>query len=275
MYSPPQSDRDIQRMAAAHTGAAAALGVEITGPEVWGWQGRTLSRAADHPEHGACWLRLVSAVYGKEGGKLWDGNLEAARLFPTVNKPPLYGVHDSFRDRWAYRAELSARVEDPVLSPSPVVSRELDLPEDWFKQVRKDLNTVAGTATDRVAVRQEWIDRAVPTHTGRPAPQITDWTCAHGDFHPANITRTGTILDWEGFGMAPRNYDVAMLIAYTQLMPNTTQQLRAAFREVFQTSTGREALLVVCADLLQSASRGDHPGLVPALRSLVERCAPA
>ncbi|MFE2494693.1 phosphotransferase family protein [Streptomyces scopuliridis] len=263
-------------MAAAHTSAAATLGATVTGRPVWGWYGRTLGHSVHHPVHGACWLRLLSASSGDEGGKLWEGNELAARLIPGVHRPPLYAVRDWVRDGFAYRAELSGFVADPVLSPSPVVSGELDLTDAWLKSIRGDLNTIAGTATDRVAVRQQWIDRAVPMYTGRPAPQITDWECAHGDFHAANITRSGIILDWEGFGLAPRGWDVAVFLAYTQLAPRTADRVRVEFADLFESDTaGRVALLVACADLLQSASRGDHPELVPALRSLVEWCAPA
>ncbi|WP_329347330.1 aminoglycoside phosphotransferase family protein [Streptomyces sp. NBC_01261] len=79
--------------------------------------------------------------------------------------------------------------------------------------------SIAATPTDRTAVRQEYIARAVPQCTGLPAPQITEWTCVHGDFHAANLTARATILDWEGWGIAPRGYDAATLCAYAQLAP--------------------------------------------------------
>ncbi|MFE2967035.1 hypothetical protein ACFXKC_25830 [Streptomyces sp. NPDC059340] len=60
-------------------------------------------------------------------------------------------------------------------------------------------------------MRQEWISRAVPEHTGHPAPQITQRACAHGDFHAANPTTGPTILDWEGWGTAPRALTPATL----------------------------------------------------------------
>ncbi|MEV4451768.1 MULTISPECIES: hypothetical protein [Streptomyces] len=51
-----------------------------------------------------------------------------------------------------------------------------------------NLSAIAATPTGRTAVRQEWISRAFPEYTGHPAPQITQWACAHGDFHAANLT---------------------------------------------------------------------------------------
>lgn len=269
MYSPPLSD-DAQRMSAAFAHAADALGTTLHGPQVWGWHGRTLSHRADHPDYGACWLRLLSMPERKAGGKLWEGTQRAHAAFPAVRKPALHALHDHDGGGYAYRAELTAFIDEPVLSPDPVVRHELDLSGAWFATIRTTLSTIAATPTDRTAVRQEWISRAVPEYTGQSAPQIQHWECAHGDFHAANLTQGATLLDWEGWGTAPRGYDIAMLYAYAQLAPNTAARIRCEFPQVLSSAAGQAALLVVCAELLQSASRGDHPELTPKLRALVQ-----
>ena len=171
MYSPPPDLADELRMAAAHTRAAAALGTTPSGPLVWGYKGRTLGRRADHPTHSACWLRLQSAPTGKEGGRHWEGQELAAHLFPTVRKPTLHAVSDIIDNGYAYRAELTTFIDEPVLSPrGPVLHDELDLPDAWFKSIRQDLDAIATTPTDRSGVRQQWIDRTVPAFTGHRAP---------------------------------------------------------------------------------------------------------
>lgn len=273
MYSPPPTDADTERMTRAHRSSASALGVTIVGPPVWGWHGRTLGRRALHSEHGLCWLRLLSAPAGEAGGKLWEGTALAAGLFPGVHKPELHALHDQQGDGHAYRAELTSYVTAPVLSPDPVLRQELDLPDQVLESLRRDTHTISQAVTDRVAVRQQWIDRRIPELTGQTAPQIRTWECAHGDLHPANITQNATILDWEGFGLAPRGYDAAMLYAYSLLAPRTADRIHDAFAPVLDTPDGRDALLVVTADLLLSASRGDHPDLVPDLSALARRCA--
>ncbi|WND32803.1 hypothetical protein RI578_42585 (plasmid) [Streptomyces sp. BB1-1-1] len=273
MYSPPPSDDDAKRMPAAFAHAANALGAAVHGPQVWGWHGRTLSRRADHPEHGACWLRLLSMPEQKAGGKLWEGTERAHAAFPAVRKPALHALHDHTDDGYAYRAELTAYVDEPVLSRDPVLRHELDLTDAWFTTIRKTLSTIATVLTDRTAVRQEWISRAVPEYTGQPAPHIQHWECAHGDFHAANLTHGATLLDWEGWGLAPRGYDMAMFYAYAQLAPGTATRIHHEWVSPLTSTAGRAALLVVCAELLQSASRGDHPDLTPKLRALVEGCA--
>lgn len=71
-----------------------------------------------------------------------------------------------------------------------------------------------------------------------------------------------------GFGLAPVGYDPALLYAYSLLAPRTATRIRAEF-PVLDTPAGQTALLVVAADLLQSASRGDHPELTEPLHALV------
>ncbi|MEU6379558.1 hypothetical protein [Streptomyces sp. NPDC046909] len=268
MYSPPTSLADEQRILAAQPRAAEALEVTVSGPRRWGYAGRSLGQQAHHLRHGACWLRLISAPVDKAHGKLWDGTRLAAATFPDVRRPALHGIHDLVREDTAYRAELSALVTSPVCSPDPVLRTELALPDTWWKSLRADLDTIAATPTDRTAVRQEWINRAVPQFTGRPAPVIEHWATAHGDLQWANLTADGpTLLDFEGFGTAPLGYDCALLYVYSLLAPRSADQVLAQF-PVLTSEAGREALLIVAADLLQSCSRGDHPELAEPLRTL-------
>lgn len=112
------------------------------------------------------------------------------------------------------------------------------------------------------------MDRTVPRFLDIPGPRITDWATAHGDLHTANLTTTTPyLLDWEGFGLAPVGYDVAMLLAYSLLTPAFAHRVRDNF-PVLKTEPGRIAQIIVITELLQSASRGDHPELVPVLRLL-------
>ncbi|MGX1976893.1 phosphotransferase family protein [Streptomyces kronopolitis] len=246
----------------------------LDGPEIWGWHGRTLSSHAVHPDHGECWLRMISAPEDKAGGRIWEGNREAAVLFDgRVHKPVLHGASQDALDGYAHLAELHSFVSEPVCSSSPVLRQDLDLPGSWWSSLRKDLEQVNGMPTERVAVRQEWVDRSVPRFLDLPAPRITEWATAHGDLHAANLTSvTPVLLDWEGFGLAPVGYDAAMLLAYSLLAPGFAEGVREAF-PVLATESGRVAQLVVLTELMQSASRGDHPELIPPLRALATELA--
>ncbi|GAA2947567.1 phosphotransferase [Streptomyces enissocaesilis] len=274
MYSPPTDPADQQRMRRAFAQSAETLGATVTGAEVWGWHGRTLSARAQDPDQRACWLRLLSAPEEKAAGKIWEGNREAAALFDgRIRKPLLYGTTQSSSDGYAYRAELHQYIAEPVLSASPVLRTGPQPSAGWWESLRTDLEYVSGTPTDRVAVRQEWVDRAVPRFLQIPDPQITYWTTAHGDLHTANLTSTTPyLLDWEGFGLAPAGYDAAMLLAYSLLVPEFAHDIHDTF-SVLKTEPGRVAQIIVITELLQSASRGDHPELVPALCALAAELA--
>ncbi|MGW0708163.1 phosphotransferase [Streptomyces sp. NPDC002643] len=269
MYSPPTDPTDRQRMRRAFAGSAESLSVRITGPEVWGWHGRTLSSRVERRDGGACWLRLLSAPQDRAAGKIWDGNRQAAALFDgRIRKPLLYDTTESSSDGHTFQAELHQYVSEPIASPSPVLRTELDPPTGWWASLRADLAYVNTVPTDRVAVRQEWVDRSVPRFLNMPGPRVTDWATAHGDLHAANLTSsTPYLLDWEGFGLAPTGYDAAMLLTYSLLVPEFAHRIRDTF-PVLKTEPGRVAQIIVITELLQSASRGDHPELVPALHTL-------
>lgn len=180
-------------------------------------------------------------------------------------------MHEETDAGCAYRAELTDFVDSPVCSPGPVLREDLELPDAWWASLRADLDRLATARTDRVAVRQEYADRSVPRFTGHPAPQVTEWVTVHGDLHFANLTRSGPVLlDWEGWGIGPAGYDPALLYAYSLLAPATAARIRSEFADVLDSPSGRTALLIVATELLQSASRGDHPELVEPLNLLVE-----
>ncbi|MFI1701510.1 hypothetical protein ACH419_36925 [Streptomyces bobili] len=219
-------------MHARHARAAKALDVRVEpGRELWGWAGRTLGAPAHTAAGQPAWLRLVSSPEDKASGKLWDGALDAQDVFGDLDgrRPALLAVHDAVDDTTAYRAELSARVDQPVLSDDPVLQRDLQLPDSWWQDLAGTLEKVAAVDTDRIAVRQQYMDRAIPEFLGIPAPAVTRWTAAHSDLHWANVTAPLRILDWEGWGRAPEGFDAATLYAYTLLQENIAARVRTAF----------------------------------------------
>ncbi|MFJ5901160.1 hypothetical protein ACIQFZ_38505 [Streptomyces sp. NPDC093064] len=217
------------------------------------------------------WLRLVSAPAAKASGKLWEGALDAQHTFGDLDghRPALVGVHDVFDDGTAYGAELSVHVDQPVLSDEPILQHDVQLPGSWWTDLSEALEKVSATATDRVAVRQQYMDRAIPQFVGIPAPAVTCWTTAHSDLHWANLTAPLRILDWEGWGRAPEGFDAATLFAYTLLQPDTTTRVRDVF-PVLGSPAGLAAEATVCAMLLQTVARGDNLALEDQLRTWSE-----
>ncbi|MBB3080900.1 hypothetical protein FHS41_007454 [Streptomyces violarus] len=243
-----------------HARAAKALGVQTEpGGEFWGWAGRTLGARVRTATGVPAWLRLVSAPEAKASGKLWDGALDAQHAFGDLDRhrPPLLGVHDAVDDAVAYRAELLARVDQPILSGDPILQHDLRLPHSWWTDLAGVLGKVSVAGTDRVAVRHQYMDRAIPEFVGIPAPAVTAWTTAHGDLHWANLTEPLQILGWEGWGRAPVGIDAAMLYAYTLLQPDTAACVRDVF-PALGSQAGLAAEATVCAQLLQTVARGDN-----------------
>lgn len=75
------------------------------------------------------------------------------------------------------------------------------------------------------------------------------------------------MFDWEGWGLAPTGYDVAMLHSYSLLVPALAARIRAEFAHVLDTAAGRHAELVVITELLHSTTRGDNLHLADVLRN--------
>ncbi|MFD3504727.1 hypothetical protein [Streptomyces sp. NPDC058678] len=181
-------------MRAHYARAAKALDVRVEpGGEFWGWAARTPGALARTATGQPAWLRLVSSPEDKAAGKLWDGALDAQL---DGRRPVLLAVHDAVDDGTAYRAELSA-TSTSRSCPSSMTS---SCRTPGGRALTETLEKVAAADTDRVAVRQQYMDRAIPEFVGIPAPAVTCWTAAHSDLHWANVTAPLRILDWEGWG---------------------------------------------------------------------------
>ncbi|MCX4462367.1 hypothetical protein OOK58_59275 [Streptomyces sp. NBC_01728] len=260
MYSPPSDPVVEQRMRAHQQRAAQALAVDVwTEGEFWGWAGRTLGAPARTAAGQPAWLRLVAVPADKATGKLWEGAVSAQQALGDLDgrRPALLGVHDETEDGTAYRAELSAGVDEPVLSLTPVLHEDLGLPDSWWTELAGALDKLSATTTDRVTVRPQYMERAIPQFVGIPVPDAPCWNTAHGDLHWANLTAPLRILDWEGWGQAPAGFDCAMLYAYSLLDPGTAARVRAVF-PVLGTADALAAEATVCAMLLQTVDRGDN-----------------
>ncbi|UUU18955.1 hypothetical protein [Streptomyces sp. DSM 40750] len=133
-------------MRSHHARAATALDILTEqGGEFWGWAGRTLGAPARTAAGAPAWLGLVSAPEAKASGNLWEGALDAQRAFGDLDghRPALLGAHDAVDDGTTYRAELSARLDQPVLSDDPILQHDLQLPDFWWADIAGVLEKVS------------------------------------------------------------------------------------------------------------------------------------
>lgn len=278
MSSEPDEPEVTARMRRARTAACGVLGVtpdvRATGEgtrEAWGWRGRTLGGPVTGP-CGPGWLRVVHSLVEKASGKLWTGPEDAERLVPQqVPRPRLRLVRQWTEGQDAYKAELYDRAVGGSLSPTPALVAPPRLTTAWWDGLRGALDRLAAVRTDRTAVHQAYLDRAMPKYLaflGSGVPTTPPaWSTAHGDLHWANLVGPELgILDWEGWGTAPAGYDAALLHAYSVGTPVAAERVRQELSTVLDSDAGRFAELVVITELLQSSERGDNAELAPALR---------
>ncbi|MFE5082083.1 hypothetical protein [Streptomyces mirabilis] len=90
----------------------------------------------------------MSAPEDKASGRLWDGALGAQHAFGDLDRhrPALLAVHDVVDDGIAYWAELSVRVDQPVLSDDPILQRDLQLPDSWWTDLAGSLGKAAAAS---------------------------------------------------------------------------------------------------------------------------------
>jgi len=254
----PDTDT-VVRMRAAHYRARVLLDVALDrgGAGAWGWRGRTLGLAVSNGEQ-QLWLRLASLPADARDLFWWDGSTAARELPPTLSRPLLHTVADWTKGRWKYRAELYGRAPSTA-ARSIFLTSDPDLPASWWDALRQSLDTLSRVPTDRDAVRQHHLDRAMPLLLGRPiethAP--TPWTTCHGDLHFANLCAPNLVfLDWEGWGRAPAGYDAARLHTAALFAPRTARRIRTELAQYLDSPSGRYAELVVITELLEAVSQG-------------------
>jgi hypothetical protein len=216
------------------------------------------------------WLRVTCAPAHEVVALYWNGNIDAETRLPmSVLRPRLLASRDWNEQRWAYRAELFEHVAIRPVADSPAVTFAPELPPRWWAALRRVLDEVAAVTTERVGIQQGFLDWVMPQYLGTPVQTVAPsrWATAHGDFHYANLCAPRLyVLDWEGWGTAPRGYDAAMLHSYSLLVPRAAQRVGCELGHILDTPDGNFAELVAISELLYAADRGRGRALVQRLR---------
>lgn len=271
MWPEPDDRAVTQRMRAAHSHARAALHVAEAPDrhEAWGWQGRTLGKSVTTPG-GPAWLRVASAPANEIIGTFWDGAIQAQRLLPpSIPRPALRRWHDWSEAAFGCRSELYEYIPAAAIATHAVITAPPDLPAGWWTAARVALDTIAAVTTTRVTIQPGFLAWAMPHYLGISPANVAAprWTTAHGDFTFANLCApTFSILDWEGWGLAPPGYDAAMLHSYSLLTPATADRIERELAPLLNSTTGRYAELTVITELLYAAANGINRVLVEPLR---------
>ncbi len=265
----PQTDADsVFRNFMRHNIARAAdsLDVAVTGATIFGWRLRSIGAPATG-RYGACWLRVVSEEPQWAQGYAWTGNLDANSI-ADVAKPRVLDVFEwSERDWRDQRAEVMTLVPGAPCSGTDVLRSDPDLSEAWLADLRRSLDTLALTSTERMHADQERVTERIRGRFGGAVDTtVTQWATVHGDVHWSNLMRPGFgVVDWELWGRGPAGTDAATLLCHSLLVPEVAETVRTLFADVLDTPTGRVAQLYVVARLLRRIDGGDYPELAEPL----------
>ncbi|SFR29200.1 hypothetical protein SAMN04488564_117124 [Lentzea waywayandensis] len=249
--------------------AADYFGLTVAGQVRLGWLDRSIS-APVRASGRQLWLRVVSEDKQWIGGDFWTGNLDA-NVFNTLSKPQVLDVYEW--EEWRQqRAELMTLAPGSPCSPTDSVRHAIDLPDEWWAELRSAIKVIAATPTDRVNADQALITGRIQQHFGNSVnPVVRQWETVHGDLHWANLMGPDfKLLDWESWGRSPAGTDAATLLCYSLLVPETAERVRDTFAHVLDTDPGQLAQLYVASRLLHRVDKGDHPDLAAPLKKLVE-----
>ncbi|MFD1425144.1 hypothetical protein ACFQ4J_15605 [Laceyella tengchongensis] len=246
-----------QFMNEALTKAATHFHVTLNGKPTYGWYDRSIGSQVIGKQK-KCWLRVVSEKKWWAQGDWWVGNIEANQI-KGIPKPHVIDIYEWEDGEIQLRAELMSFVEGHVCSSTQELKSYIDLPEQWWLELRASLNTLSAIQTERKIGDQDRVTRRFLVFYGDDVEsKVTHWITAHGDLHWANLMAPQlTILDWERWGKAPAGYDAATLYCYSLLVPEVAKRVYETFADILDTPEGILAQLYVITRLLSRIDKGD------------------
>ncbi|MGI8308128.1 aminoglycoside phosphotransferase [Saccharopolyspora hattusasensis] len=248
--------------------AAAHFGVTLTGDPVFGWRLRSIGAPARDGDGAARWLRVVSEFPEWAHGEFWTGNTDANALPPSIPRPRVLDTVEWAEGR-QQRAELATRLQGRPCSATDAPTNHLRLDPAWWAALRRTLATLAATPTHRIHANQEWVSHRIRSAFGDQLDaHVGQWETVHSDLHWNNLLQPEFgLLDWEGWGRGPAGTDAATLLCCSVLAPTTYRDVRAIFRDVLDSPTGRVAQLYATARLLHRVDMDERHEFADALRA--------
>lgn len=224
----------------------------------FGWHQKSVGFHAP----GGRWVRLSVWSAKTRSSHLATG-IETSTDIRGVKKPRLINSiwSQGSDESWLNVAVLTAS-RGAAFDSAPRLS---NLSAEFWATLTESLEVLQEHLTGRVSLRQEYLSRRLQEFAGiaQDLTIVTAWTTAHGDLHWSNLTDQAEILDWEGWGLAPAGFDVAMLWSFSL----QDEQLADAVLERLPHPCGwqfRLVQLIACAEIVAQNDRyGDYPELAP------------
>lgn len=251
------------------TRAAEHFGVVVGGKPVFGWRLRSIG-ALVHEADGARWLRVVSEEPQWLPGDFWTGNMDV-NVLTGLGKPRVLDMTEWDEGQWRrVRAELMTVLPGRSCSATDVLRESVDLSDAWWIELRRTVDVLGATPTDRTSVDQEKVTQRVEAVFGPGDLRVEEWETVHGDLQWSNLVGPEFgLLDWELWGRGPAGTDAATLYCYSLLVPTVARRVHEVFADILESPAGRIAQVYVAARLLTRAEE-DYPDLADSLRQHVQ-----
>jgi len=251
--------------------AAKRLGLTVIGEPQFGVGLRSVSGLCRTSGGEPRWLRVGAELASdvRAFPLVWTGIAEsnAVRGVPKPYVLASTDYTDEFNGlQFCVRADAMTVIDGQPISSSRVLRHPVDLPDQWWRDLRSALDTLRATPTDRVK-KNPAADARIRKVLGFDLV-IPQQETVHGDLHWANLYQPLAILDWELWGRGPAGADAAKVYCLSLLMPEVAHKVYEVFEDQLASDTGRLTLLHVAAKLLQPAKQ-EFPDLIDPLHDLI------
>jgi transcriptional regulator with XRE-family HTH domain len=209
------------------------------------------------------WVRLERLHSDAAAVRGWGGVETAALAVPGVAAPQWINTLTwrANAPGAVWRAEEVEYVSELPVGSSSAVDVDPRLSPAWWSAWGSSLDALADARTSRIAlarrqpVTTEHVTRVIESvWPGRVSSRVSEWAGAHGDMTWRKLTSpVFWILDWDGFGIAPRGLDAATLWANSLAVPNLATQVWRERATDLESPTGRVMALFCLARLLCSS----------------------
>ena len=140
--------------------AAETFGLSVTGAPLFGWRLRSIG-AVTHGPNETRWLRVVSEQPQWATGEFWTGNQDANTL-TGLPKPVVLASTEWDEAGWrSQRAEVMTLLPGEPCSPSDVLRTDVELSDQWCRELRRSLHRLAGVPTTRLLTQLDQADVTV------------------------------------------------------------------------------------------------------------------
>lgn len=241
------------------------FGLAITGEPVFGWRLRSVGAEATASDGASCWVRVVTEFPEWACGDSWTGNVDAQAV-RGISRPRVLDWTEWSEGDWRQvRAEVMDLLPGRVVSGTNDVQRYVALPAAWWADLRRSVDVVGVTPTERMHTDQARVSERTRAAFGIEV-RVRQWETVHGDLHWGNLLapRLG-LLDWELWGRGPSGTDAATLFLCSLRVPRLAARVRAVFADMLDSDAGRTAQLIVAARLHARIAGGDFSDLAEPL----------